>query len=103
MDDDRATTGTDYTGETRCWPCTIANAAVGLLVAAVPVLAAIVEGSTALLVGALTWAAAVLGFTAYRLVERGYLPYAEPIARATGLHDRIGPGSNSDTDRSKKP
>lgn len=88
-----------YTGENRCWPCTVANASVGLLVALVPLLAALVEGSTGALVGAIVWAVAVMAFTVYRLRELGYLPYAEPVARTTGLHERIGLGSNSEADR----
>lgn len=93
----------EYTGENRCWPCTVANAAVGLLVAMVPVLAALVEGNAAILAGSLVWAVAVIAFTLYRLVSLGSLPLAEPVAKATGLHGRIGPGSNSEADRKNDP
>lgn len=93
----------EHTGENRCWPCTVANAAVGLLVALVPVIAALVEGNAAILVGSLVWAGAVVAFTLYRLVSLGYLPLAEPVAKATGLHERIGPGSNSEVDRKNEP
>lgn len=93
----------EYTGEDRCWPCTLANASVGLLVAFVPLVAAMVEGSTGPILGAIVWAVGVMAFTVYRLLALGYLPYAEPVARATGLHERIGPGSNSETDRKNDP
>lgn len=92
-----------YTGENRCWACTIANAAVGLLVALVPLLAALVEGSTVLLASATVWAGAVMAVTVYRLLVLGHLPFAEPVARATGLHERIGPRSNSEGERKNNP
>lgn len=87
---------TELTGENRCWPCTVANAAVALLVAMVPVLAAIARGDVALVVITAVWAIAVVGYTFYRLLARGYLPYSEMIARWTGLHERIGPGKKED-------
>lgn len=87
------------TGEDRCWPCAVANSAVGLLVAVVPLAAALVRGDAALVAASAVWGAVVIGYTAYRLVRRGYLPLAEPVAKATGLHGRIGPGSRSDPER----
>lgn len=86
------------TGDRRCWPCTVANAAVGLLVGWLPVAAALVKGSTSLLVGTLLWGLGVSVFTLYRLLDQGYLPFAEPVARRTGLHTSIGPGSEPDDD-----
>lgn len=86
------------TGDRRCWPCTVANGAVGLLIGWVPVVAAIVNGSPTVLGATLVWGASVTGFTLYRIVRRGYLPLAEPVAKRTGLHERIGPGSGSDGD-----
>lgn len=86
------------TGDRRCWPCTVANAVVGLLIGWVPVAAALVEGTTTTIAGALVWGASVTGFTVYRLLARGYLPFAEPVARWTGFDERIGPGSASDGD-----
>lgn len=86
------------TGDTRCWPCTVANAAVGLLVGWLPVAAAVIEGSPSLLIGTLVWAACVTAFTVYRLFRLGYLPYAEPVAKRTGLDNRLGPGSESESD-----
>lgn len=80
------------TGANRCWPCTVANAVAGLVVAAVPLVAALQSSDTLVVAGALVWSAVVTGFTAYRLVRRGYLPMAEPVAKLTGLHERIGPG-----------
>lgn len=80
------------TGDDRCWPCTIANSVVGLIVAAIPVFAAVVRGEPVLIGLALVWAAVVIGYTFYRLLARGYLPYAETIARRMRLHHRIGPG-----------
>lgn len=91
----------EYTGANRCWPCTIANVAVGLLVALVPPIAALVEGTAALLVGSVAWAVVAIAFTVYRVLKLGYLPFAEPVARATGVHERIGPGSNPTDDRKK--
>lgn len=83
---------TELTGENRCWPCTVANSAVALLVAMVPVLAAVARGDATVLALTGIWAVAVIGYTFYRLIVRGYLPYSETIARRTGLHERIGPG-----------
>lgn len=85
------------TGADRCWPCTVANSVVGLVVAWVPLAAAAVRGRPALIALAAGWGVAVTGYTAYRLVALGYLPLAEPVARWTGLHDRIGPGANQET------
>lgn len=87
-----------FTGEKRCWPCTVANSVVGLLVAWVPFAAAIAEGSTALLVGTAVWGTVVTGYTGYRLTKLGYLPLAEPVAKLARLHDRIGLGSKADVD-----
>lgn len=89
MTDDPAT---ELTGENRCWPCTVANSAVALVVAMVPVVAAVVRGDATVLALAVVWAVAVIGYSCYRLLARGYLPYSETIARRTGLHERIGPG-----------
>lgn len=83
-----------FTGEDRCWPCTLANAFVGFLVAWVPFGAAVVDGSQSAILGVGIWAVGMTGFTVYRLAARGYLPTAEPIAKLVGLHERIGPGRN---------
>lgn len=93
MTDDSAT---DLTGENRCWACTITNSAVALVVALVPVLAAVARGDAALFALTAVWAAVVVGYTLYRLHVRGYLPYSGAIARRTGLHGRIGPGNEED-------
>lgn len=87
-------TDPELTGEDRCWPCTVANTAAGLVVAAVPVVAAVLRGDPALVAVAAAWAAAVLLYTGFRLVALGYLPYAERIARLTDLHERLGPGDD---------
>lgn len=92
----------DLTGEDRCWPCTVANSLVGLLVAWVPLPPAVVNGDPAVVAGAIVWGVVVTGFTGYRLVARGYLPLAEPVARLSGLHHRIGPGRNDADDRDSK-
>lgn len=84
------------TGDQRCWPCTVANATVGVLVGWLPVGAALVDGSTALLAGTLLWGLFVSAFTLYRLLRLGYLPFAEPVAKWTRLHTLIGPSSDSD-------
>lgn len=83
-----------HTGEERCWPCTIANTAVGLVVGWLPLAAALAREEASLIALSFVWGLLVTAYTSYRLVALGYLPYAEPIAKATGLHDRIGPGSN---------
>lgn len=88
-------------GENRCWPCTVANALVGLLVGWLPVAAAVLEGEPAVLAVALAWGVGVTAFTCYRLVVRGYLPLAEPVAKLTGAHERIGPGARSDPDEER--
>lgn len=85
----------DHTEGGRCWPCTLANASVGLVVAWLPLVAAVLEGAEAVVLATTVWGVGVTGFTLYRLVDRGYLPLAEPVAKVTGLHDRIGPGSGS--------
>lgn len=82
------------TGEDRCWPCTLANTAIGLVVGWLPLAAALVRGRTALIALSLVWGLAVTGYTGYRLLAMGYLPYAERVAKATGLHGRIGPGAD---------
>lgn len=87
---------TALTSEDRCWPCTVGNIVVGLLVAAVPLGAAVVRGETVPIVVTSVWAVGVLAYTCYRLLAKGYLPYSETIARWTGLHERIGPGKNED-------
>lgn len=91
----------DLTGEDRCWPCTVANAAVGLVVAWLPLAVALVEGAPGVIALAAGWAVVVTGFTLYRLAQRGYLPFAESVAKATGLHERIGPGSKSDPEEQR--
>lgn len=88
----------DRTGENRCTPCTAANSVVGLVVAWVPLAAALARGSPELVAGALVWGVLVTAYTGYRLLERGYLPGAESAAKFTGLHERIGPGSKSELD-----
>jgi hypothetical protein len=65
---------------------------VGLVIAWVPVAAAFTTGDATLLALTVLAALAVTGYTFYRVVDRGYLPLAEPIAKITGLHDTIGPG-----------
>lgn len=91
----------NLTGEDRCWPCTVANATVGLVVAWLPLAAALIEGVPAVIAVAAGWAVVATGFTLYYLLQRGYLPFAEPVARATGLHERIGPGSKSDPEEKR--
>lgn len=85
----------ELTGEDRCWPCTLANLAVGGLIGGGPLWLVWGQASPLQMGLAGGWAVAVVVFTLYRVVERGYLPGAERIARRTGLHDRIGPGSES--------
>lgn len=85
----------ELTGEDRCWPCAVANLVAGALVAGAPL--ALVWGSASGLQLGLAgaWALAASVFTIYRVVDRGYLPGAGAVARATGLHDRIGPGADT--------
>lgn len=90
----------DLTGDRRCWPCTVANATVGLLVAWLPLAAALLEADPGVVRLAVGWGILVTAFTLYRLVSRGYLPLVEPVAKLTGLHDRVGPDSGtSETER----
>ncbi|WP_396611322.1 hypothetical protein ACH9L7_14075 [Haloferax sp. S1W] len=91
-------TTTDLTGENRCWPCTVANAFVGLLVGWVPLAVALASGETTIVTGTLIWGVAVTVVTGYYLVSRGYLPESGRVAKATGLHERIGPGSDETGD-----
>lgn len=85
----------DYTGEGRCWPCTLANLGAGAAVGGLPLILVWSSGNLLQLAFAAGWALAVLTFTLYRVYAKGYLPGAERVARATGLHDRIGPGSEA--------
>lgn len=90
------------TRDGRCWPCTVANAAVGLTVGWFPLAVAVVGGRPTQVPLATGWAILVTAYTVHRLYRRGYLPYAESVARRTGLHERIGPGADAD-DRDSKP
>jgi hypothetical protein len=83
-------------GENRCWTCTITNGLLGLIVAGVPLLGGLQHEDPRFLALTVVWAVGVLSFTLFRLVSKGYLPGSKAVARRTGLHDRIGPGS---TDR----
>ena len=76
----------------RCWPCTIVNGFIALVVAAIPLYGALGAGDPVIVGLTVVWAVLVVGYTLFRLVNRGYLPGAPRIAEATGLHDRIGPG-----------
>lgn len=80
-------------GENRCWPCTVSNALVAALVAGVPLLGGLTQDDPRFLLATVIWAVAVLGYTLYRLVSRGYLPGSETIAKHTGLHERVDPGA----------
>lgn len=80
-----------FTGQDRCWPCAVVNSVVGFVVAIVPLLAAVARGEAVFVALSIVWALSAAGYTVYRLASKGYLPYAETIARRTGLHDRIGP------------
>lgn len=84
------------TGDRRCWPCTVANSVVGLVVGWLPFTVALLRGNAVLVAITVVWGAVVTGYTVYRLLALGYLPLAEPVARRTGLHDRIGPESNDE-------
>lgn len=86
------------TGEDRCWPCAVANLAVGGVVAGAPLALVWGTGNGLQLGLAGAWALAASVFTVYRVVESGYLPGAGAIARMTGLHDRIGPGADTDSE-----
>ena len=96
-------------GENRCWPCTITNGLIALVLAAIPLYGALGTGDPVILGVTVVWAVGVIGYTLFRLVNRGYLPGAPRIAEATGLHERIGPGRHeSDSeepreDRSDSP
>lgn len=92
----------NMTGDNRCWPCTITNAVVGLLVAWLPLVAALAGGNGMAIAGSIVWGIGATFFTGYRLIMAGYLPMAEPVARLTGLHERIGPGSRAEDRRDTK-
>lgn len=83
----------ELTGEDRCWLCTVANLLAGGSIGLLPLALVWGEASTVQLWIAATWALVAVGFTLYRIVERGYLPGAGALARRTGLHERVGPGS----------
>lgn len=79
----------------RCWPCTVANLAVGLGVAWMPLVVVRVAGNPETAPVAAGWGLVVTAVTVHRLVGHGYLPLAERVGKATGLHERVGPGSRS--------
>lgn len=89
-------------GVERCWPCTVANGLVGLVVGWLPPTVAVLGNRRGMLPLALAWAAAVTAYTGVRLYRLGYLPFAEPVAKRTGLHDSIGPGANDGDDDSER-
>lgn len=75
----------------------MANSIIGLVVAWLPFVATAVGDTQRFVLGMTAlWGLAVTGYTGYRMLARGYLPYAEQVARATGLHGRIGPGRKDD-------
>lgn len=88
----------ELTGERRCWPCTVANSIVGLVVGWLPFAAALLRGDAVLVALTVVWATTVTGYIGYRLLALGYLPLSEPVAKRTGLYDRIGPASNAERD-----
>lgn len=88
-------------GDHRCWPCTLANAAAAAVVAGVPLLAALLSGDPVLVGATVVWTALVFGYTGYRLLILGYLPGSETVAKATGLHDRIGPETSDSADETQ--
>lgn len=88
----------ELTGDRRCWPCTVANSVVGLVVGWLPLVAALLGGSDGLVLGAVVWGVAVTAYTGYRLLALGYLPLSEQVAKRTGLHERIGPDRKADDD-----
>lgn len=90
-----STSDDPLTGDTRCWPCTVANAVVGVVVGWSPAAVVAVGGGRTPAV-ALVWGLAVSAFTGYRLLRLGYLPLAGPVAKRVGLHERIGPGGERD-------
>lgn len=89
------------TGDRRCWPCTVANSAVGLLVAWLPLAAALLDGSDGLVAAAVVWGVVVTAYTGYRLVALGHLPLSEGVAKRTGLHELIGPGREDEDDHER--
>lgn len=91
------------TGDDRCWPCTVANAVVGLVVAWLPLAVELLRDEPRAVLLAVGWGIAVSTVTIYLLLARGYLPMAEPVARATGLHERLGPGGDGHSDDGTSP
>lgn len=92
----------DLSGENRCWPCTIANSTVGLVVGWLPLAVALVRGSPELVAGTVVWGVLVTCYTGYRLVTLGYLPGSQRMAKRLSLHERIGPGSKSESDAGRE-
>ena len=78
--------------DNRCWPCTITNGLIALVLATIPLYGAFGTGDPVILGVTVVWAVLVVGYTLIRLLNRGYLPGAARLAEATGLHERIGPG-----------
>jgi len=66
----------EYTGENRCWPCTIANVAIGVVVAGTAALAAAWSGASLPVATAL--AAGTFAVAAVTIYLRGYLVPGTP-------------------------
>lgn len=92
----------DTSGGARCWPCTVANSAIGLVVGWLPLATALFRGRPGLVALTFGWAVLVTGYTGYRLLSRGYLPGAERVAKRTGLHGRLGPGATRRAEPDRK-
>lgn len=91
----------ELTGDRRCWPCTVANSIVGLVVGWLPLGAALLGGSDPLVLASIVWGVLVTAYTGFRLLALGYLPGSERVAKRTGLHERIGPGRDGGDDRER--
>lgn len=88
---DQSMTNERLVGDRRCWPCTIANLGIGLVIAWVPFVVFLVAGSPDPIPIAAGWGVVVTTFVIVRVVGRGYLPFAARVAEVTGLHERVRP------------
>lgn len=82
-------------GDRRCWPCTIANLGIGLVIAWVPIVVLLVGGNAGSILAAAVWGVVVTTVVVVRVVGRGYLPFADRVAKVIGLHERLRPDASA--------
>lgn len=88
-------------GDHRCWPCTAANSAIGLVIAWLPPAAMLLAGNRGALPAAAAWGVVITAYSTYRLVRRGASrwPNGSRRGRASTTDSGRRPGPVRTTDR----